>query len=357
MRRIFVLILSVLAVLVAEDADVRAETAGNDFGWSAEFDAAVAFFENGDAVTAVLRLTPLANAGDAQAQFLLGRFYGEGVGVAEDDCRSLEWYRLAAKNEHTRAIEAIGLAYELGWCVEPNIDAAVQHYERAAALGNARAALSLATLHMNADWKRHDFRAAFDLAEMAWEMRSRSEDLDFYSISAAWLMGALYQTGKGVPESFEKAEKYLRPGANHGLPLAQFSLGKLYIRSGHHSRVLEGLMWILVAAKLGDERAIALQDKLLHELNDRDAARARDTAVMEFRNIVRSPRLVLGKAAKWCRTHHPGSDECVRFAIVDHYTCDPEISEAYLNQRYVKSLSYDMCRNKAFEVRDETTDG
>ncbi len=351
MRAIFVLVLSVLAVLVAEDADLRAETAGNDFGWSAEFDAAMAFFENGDAATAVLRLTPLADAGDAQAQFLLGRFYGEGVGVAEDDCRSLEWFRLAATNEHTRAIEAVGLAYESGWCVEPNIDTAVQDYERAAALGNARAAFTLASLFMSTDWKRHDFGAAFDFAEMAWEMRSRSEDLDIYSIRAAWLMGALYQTGNGVPESFEKAEKYLRPGANHGFPQAQFSLGKLYIRSGRYSRALEGVMWILVAAKLGDKRAIELQDELLHELNDQDAARARDTAVMEFRNIVRSPRLVLGKAAKWCRTHHPGSDECVRFAIVDHYTCNPEISEAYLNQRYVKSVSYDMCRSKALEVR------
>ena len=60
MRRIFVLVMSVLAVLVAEDADVRAETAGNDLGWSAEVDAALVLFENGDAETAIERLIPVS---------------------------------------------------------------------------------------------------------------------------------------------------------------------------------------------------------------------------------------------------------------------------------------------------------
>ena len=144
MRRIFVLVLSVLAVLATGDGNVRAETIEEDFGWSEEVDAALVLFENGGAELAAQQLTLLADAGDSDAQFLLGRFYGEGIGISEDDCRSLRWYQLAAKNGHVRAIEAVGDSYESGSCVEPDIDAAVQHFERATALGNSRAALSLA---------------------------------------------------------------------------------------------------------------------------------------------------------------------------------------------------------------------
>ena len=88
MRRIFVLVLSVLAVLAREDVEARAQTAGNDFGWSAEVDAALTEFEISNTDGAVEQLIPLADAGDVHAQFLLGRFYEDEMEFKVNHCRA-----------------------------------------------------------------------------------------------------------------------------------------------------------------------------------------------------------------------------------------------------------------------------
>ena len=108
MRRIFVLVLSVLAVLAREDVEARAQTAGNDFGWSAEVDAALTEFEISNTDGAVEQLIPLADAGDVHAQFLLGRFYEDEMEFKVNHCRALHWYKEAAAQGHAAATTAAG---------------------------------------------------------------------------------------------------------------------------------------------------------------------------------------------------------------------------------------------------------
>ena len=51
---------------------------------------------SGDYVTALKQWLPLAEQGNASAQYSIGWMYGSGNGVAQDYAEALKWYRLAA---------------------------------------------------------------------------------------------------------------------------------------------------------------------------------------------------------------------------------------------------------------------
>jgi TPR repeat protein len=61
--------------------------------YSADFDAGVAAYNKGDYATAMREWRPLAEAGDASAQYNLGVMYANGEGVPEDDAEAVKWYR------------------------------------------------------------------------------------------------------------------------------------------------------------------------------------------------------------------------------------------------------------------------
>ena len=53
--------------------------------WSADFQKGVAAYNSGDYATALREWTPLAEQGDAIAQYNLGVSYDNGEGVPQDD--------------------------------------------------------------------------------------------------------------------------------------------------------------------------------------------------------------------------------------------------------------------------------
>jgi TPR repeat protein len=66
--------------------------------------AAAGPFEDGyaaatrqDYATALRLWTPMADQGDTNAQFNLGKMYAHGASVPKDDVLSVKWYRLAAE--------------------------------------------------------------------------------------------------------------------------------------------------------------------------------------------------------------------------------------------------------------------
>ncbi len=64
-------------------------------GW-AGWDEGVAAAKRGDYATAFREFRPLAEQGTAEAQFNLGRVYGEGLGVPQDYAEAHMWFNLAA---------------------------------------------------------------------------------------------------------------------------------------------------------------------------------------------------------------------------------------------------------------------
>lgn len=60
-------------------------------------------------------IRPLAEGGDAWAQYNLAGMYDDGRGVAQDRKEALKWYRLAAARRFARAQLALGAIYESEW--------------------------------------------------------------------------------------------------------------------------------------------------------------------------------------------------------------------------------------------------
>lgn len=74
----------------------------------------------GDYATALENWRPLAEQGDADAQFNMGVSYQNGLGVAQDDSEAVFWYRQAAEQGDKYAQYNLGLRYYNGQGVTHN---------------------------------------------------------------------------------------------------------------------------------------------------------------------------------------------------------------------------------------------
>jgi len=82
--------------------------------WSADFQKGVTAYDSGDYATALREWKPLAEQGDAVAQFNLGVMYKKGLGVPQDYKTAVKWYRLAAEQGNARAQTNLGVMYAFG---------------------------------------------------------------------------------------------------------------------------------------------------------------------------------------------------------------------------------------------------
>ena len=73
---------------------------GSSIGCSSGVRQGMQAFEQGDYATAQQEWTPLAQRGDAKAQYLLGLMHQEGRGVEQDSQQAMHWYQLAADQGH-----------------------------------------------------------------------------------------------------------------------------------------------------------------------------------------------------------------------------------------------------------------
>ena len=80
---------------------------------------AVAAYQRGDYATALRLWHPLAEQGDADAQFHLGVMYESGQGVLRNDAEAIKWYRKAAEQDDAVAQFNLGIMYAKGEGVSP----------------------------------------------------------------------------------------------------------------------------------------------------------------------------------------------------------------------------------------------
>ena len=83
-----------------------------------DFENAADAFEREDYETAYKLILPLAEQGDAYAQFNLGLMYGNGLGVPQDYKEAEKWYRLSAEQGHPEAQYNLGQMYRIGQGVQ-----------------------------------------------------------------------------------------------------------------------------------------------------------------------------------------------------------------------------------------------
>jgi TPR repeat protein len=236
-------------------------------------------------------LLPLAQQGDASAQFDLALFYSSGEGNCHNPARAAFWFRKAADGGHRGAEYNLGWIYQSGRDLPQDFAQAASWYRKAAEQGYSRAEFSLAGLyedgmgvpqdgsqavfwyrkaaeqgHPEAEFKlgwlcennlrgapsdhaqaavwyrkaaeRGHVEAAFKLAEMCESSVGVSQDYvqaalwyrkaaDQGNADAAFRLARLYLTGTGVPKDDAQAASWFRKAADHGNIDAQRQLASL----------------------------------------------------------------------------------------------------------------------------------
>lgn len=79
-----------------------------------DLDDAVDAMRSGDFAEAYCIMRPLAEAGDADAQYNIGWMYMNGYGLRVNDSLALEWWKEASEQGHSDASFSIGMLYSLG---------------------------------------------------------------------------------------------------------------------------------------------------------------------------------------------------------------------------------------------------
>ena len=201
------------------------------------FEAGMRAYRIKNYTTAVREWTPLARAGDAQAQNSLGFMYEAGRGVKKDLKKAADWYRKAAEQGHVRAQMKLGELYEAG----RGYGEALKWYQKAAEQGQARAQYTLARLH----WFGRGVKK--DSAEAAkWYRKAADQN---YSRAQSSL-GYLYMNGQGVPKSAEEAGRWYRRAADLGNPVAQSRLATLFeLGDSVKKDLVEAYFWLTLSTR------------------------------------------------------------------------------------------------------------
>ncbi len=160
-----------------------------------------------DYLTAFSYYEMAAEQGNPTAQFNLGYFYKNGLGVEQDYKKAKEWYEKAAEQGDTFAQNNLGKLYENGLGVEQDYKKAKEWYEKAAEQGNASAQNNLGYLYENGLGVEQDYKKAKEWYEKAAEQENAT---------AQEHLGFLYLFGLGTEINYEIAEKLFRRSFNNG---------------------------------------------------------------------------------------------------------------------------------------------
>ena len=106
-------------------------------------DKAVTAYQKQNYDDALKLAQPLAHAGDARAQSLLGTLYYRGRGVRADAAEAVRWFRAAADGGDPAAGFYLGVMFAEGRGVPQDYEQAAVWYRRAADLGDAQALYNL----------------------------------------------------------------------------------------------------------------------------------------------------------------------------------------------------------------------
>jgi len=144
-----------------------------------------------DYVTAANEYRPLAERGDAEAQYRIGRMYEFGNGYPQDKAQGIAWIRKAAAQGHADAEQELGVIYATGDGVKQDSVQAVAWFRKAAEQGEATAQYNLGLLYAKGQGVARDYAQAVD-----WWRKSASQG----NADAQFKLAVVYHTGQGAAQ-------------------------------------------------------------------------------------------------------------------------------------------------------------
>ncbi len=115
--------------------------------FDADLGRGLAAYQNGDYAGALKEFKPLAEEGNAQAQYHIGWMYREGQGVPQDEVQMAQWIRKSADQGHAEAQHYLGELYAHGIGVRENHAQAAHWFLKAAEQGDSRSQYNLGLLY------------------------------------------------------------------------------------------------------------------------------------------------------------------------------------------------------------------
>ena len=252
--------------------------------YSADFDKGFNAFVIGDYNTALNEFRELADAGDVNAQFMLGSMYFKGYGVELNYQEAVRWYTLAAEQNESGAQYNLGLSYLDGSGVEKNIEEGIRWLELAAEQDHVEAIhqLGLVYYYLLADYdsasKWFSLGMDFDYAESIIELalmfehgdgitQSYTDAFDLYLIAAELgnskaqcQVGYHLRNGVGVDKNIKEALRWYLESANQLNTKAFYNIGVMYANGEFFDRnYVIGYIWLYLAS--------------LHESDESETAR------------------------------------------------------------------------------------
>ena len=132
-----------------------------------DFEAGLAAFEQGRFTAAFATMGPLAEQGNAQAQYMMGVLYSQGLAVAEDRAAAADWFRRAAKHDHVEAQVELAHRYRDGDGVPRDLAQMTRWYRRAAEQGHVGAQLYVADAYAYGHGVGRDYVQAYAWYQIA----------------------------------------------------------------------------------------------------------------------------------------------------------------------------------------------
>lgn len=197
-------------------------------------------------------LRPLAEAGDAEAEYYVGLMWRDGQGRRADPRVAAHWLRLAARQGHHEALIALDRLLSKHWPAAPDYRAVSTWLHRLAEDGDAHAQLQLGLLYRDGQ------------------------------------VGREY----GIPHDLAEAGGWFLLAAEQGLAEAQVDMGRLYDRRSRFSSytfggqiaedvemgppedLVEAYKWYSLAAAQGHPEAAQLRDALQPHLTPEQVVQA-----------------------------------------------------------------------------------
>jgi len=133
----------------------------------ADFQAGMDANTRGDYATVLREWRPLAEQGDALAQYNLGVLYRKGRGVPQDDVQARRWYAKAAAQGQAKAQYNLGTLYFNGDGVPKNYQQALRWFRLAADQGEALAQTKIAIMYDEGQGVPHDIVQAYTWYSLA----------------------------------------------------------------------------------------------------------------------------------------------------------------------------------------------
>jgi TPR repeat protein len=227
-----------------------------------DLEAGLAAFAAGDFATARQQLQPLADAGDAQAQFTLSWMYRAGNGVPMNMNEAGRLLQLAADQGHADAQTELATLMFYGIGVPPDVLGAVGLLERAAAQGHAPAQVKLGEIYVQGSYiprVPRNIPVGMRMLELAVEQGY---------VPGMHALGEIRYYGE---KDFIAASTLFQQAAAEGHADSMFFLANMYMNGEWLPQdAVKAYMWAQLSVDLGNNNGDILRTQIAEELTAND---------------------------------------------------------------------------------------